>query len=109
MVFSKYPSGGEMLKNSLISTVLFLPAFSLPAMYIKACGDQVVLSGAVEVEDFDRVSPFLSENPNLKTAVLRNSPGEMPLADIARLHFTVTTNLTMSLFLLNLNSLAICK
>jgi hypothetical protein len=75
MMFSKYPSGGEMLKNSLISTALFLPTFSLPAMDIKACGDQVVLSGAVEVEDFDRISAFLSENPNLKTAVLRNSPG----------------------------------
>jgi hypothetical protein len=64
-----------MLRESAITISLFLTTFSSSAMDIKKCGDQVVLTGAVEAEDFDRISTFLTENPGVKTAVLRNSPG----------------------------------
>jgi hypothetical protein len=64
-----------MLKKSTFTLLICLTTFPSLAMEIKTCGDQVVLSGAVEAEDFDRISAFLSDNPRVKTAVLRNSPG----------------------------------
>jgi hypothetical protein len=61
-------------KKIFIASLFFvnLSAFS---MDMKTCGDQVILSGAVEAEDFERIAMLLTENPKIKTAVLRNSPG----------------------------------
>jgi hypothetical protein len=64
-----------MIKKSTLLTVFFLLSMPAVSMEMKTCGDQVVLSGAVEAEDYDRVASVLAENPKVKTVVLRNSPG----------------------------------
>jgi hypothetical protein len=45
------------------------------AMDIRTCEDQVILSGRVEGNEYRRLEDVLAQNPNIKTAVLRNSPG----------------------------------
>lgn len=59
----------------LLSLVLGLGAAPLQAMDMKTCGEQAILSGAVESGDFARIKDLFHSNPNLKVAVLRNSPG----------------------------------
>jgi hypothetical protein len=61
-----------------ISVVTLFGAFlALPAqgMDIRTCDDQVILSGPVEGNEYNRVEDILSQNPKIRTAVLRNSPG----------------------------------
>jgi ATP-dependent protease ClpP protease subunit len=55
--------------------ILALATFDLAAMDIKVCADQMILSGRVEGIEYRQVSALLDENPNIKVAVLRNSPG----------------------------------
>jgi hypothetical protein len=52
-------------------------ALALPAhgMDIRTCDDQVILSGRVEGNEYTRVEEILEQNPKIRTAVLRNSPG----------------------------------
>jgi hypothetical protein len=52
-------------------------AFSTPssAMTLKQMGDQLFLSGPVEVGDEVKVQAALAENPAIRTVILRNSPG----------------------------------
>lgn len=44
-------------------------------MDIKTCGDQMILSGGVKGNEYRRITEVLAENPEIKIAVLRNSPG----------------------------------
>jgi hypothetical protein len=63
------------LKNLFVCQSLLLAALSASAMEMKVCGNQVILSGAVEADDFSKVETILTDNPTIKIAVLRNSPG----------------------------------
>jgi ROS/MUCR transcriptional regulator protein len=45
------------------------------AMAIVVAGDQLILTGAVVAGDYDAVESNLSFNPQIKTIILRNSPG----------------------------------
>jgi len=57
--------------------LLFLIGHALgaQAMEIKVVGDQLVLSGPVVGDELAKVQTILAENPAIKTAILRNSPG----------------------------------
>src|SRR5688500_9879806 len=44
-------------------------------MDIRTCDNQVILSGRVEGNEYRRLEYVFAEHPNIKTAVLRNSPG----------------------------------
>jgi hypothetical protein len=59
----------------MASVVALWNAPPLHAMEIKTCGNQVILSGKVEGNEYARLKDVFSANPHLKTAVLRNSPG----------------------------------
>ena len=61
--------------NGIIAFVFGLLVLPLNAMELKICGEQVILSGKVEGNEYGRVSDAFSKNPNLKVVVLRNSPG----------------------------------
>lgn len=63
------------LKNLFVCQSLLLTTLCASAMEMKVCGNQVILSGAVEADDFGKVEAILTENPTIKIAVLRNSPG----------------------------------
>jgi len=56
----------------IIAALLALPA---QGMDIRTCENQVILSGRVEGNEYRRLEDVLSQNPNIRTAVLRNSPG----------------------------------
>ncbi len=61
-----------------ITTItLFAALLALPAqgMEIRTCENQVILSGRVEGNEYRRVEDVLAQNPGIKTAILRNSPG----------------------------------
>jgi hypothetical protein len=45
------------------------------AMSLKQAGDQLFLSGPIEVGDEAKVQNALAENPAIRTVILRNSPG----------------------------------
>jgi len=47
----------------------------LSAMSLKQVGDQLFLSGPVEVGDEVKVQDALAENPAIRSVILRNSPG----------------------------------
>jgi hypothetical protein len=47
----------------------------LSAMSLKQVGDQLFLSGPVEVSDEVKVQDALAENPAIRSVILRNSPG----------------------------------
>jgi hypothetical protein len=57
-----------------VSIVLALAA-PAAAMNVKVSGNQLVLSGPVNAGDFTVVADALKGNPEIKTLVLRNSPG----------------------------------
>jgi hypothetical protein len=64
--------------NTNISVIVIVAGLStLPvyAMEIKTCGDQVILSGRVEGDEYQRLKDAVSANPNIRVTVLRNSPG----------------------------------
>jgi hypothetical protein len=44
-------------------------------MDVKVMGDQLILSGPVVAGDYDAVASRLSSQPQIKTVILRNSPG----------------------------------
>jgi hypothetical protein len=56
----------------VLAALLALPAFG---MDIRTCENQVILSGRVEGNEYRRLEDVFAQNPNIKTAVLRNSPG----------------------------------
>jgi hypothetical protein len=45
------------------------------AMEITVTGHQLVLSGPVIGDEFDKVQKVLADDPTIDTAILRNSPG----------------------------------
>ena len=45
------------------------------AMGVRVSGDQLILSGPVIASDYDTVESSLSSQPQVKTIILRNSPG----------------------------------
>jgi hypothetical protein len=57
---------------TILAVLLALPA---QGMDIRTCDNQVILSGRVEGNEYSRVEDILSQNPKIRTAVLRNSPG----------------------------------
>src|ERR1043166_6978476 len=57
---------------TISAVLLALPAHG---MDIRTCDNQVILSGRVEGDEYSRVEDILSQNPRIRTAVLRNSPG----------------------------------
>ena len=61
----------------LCAAALIVAGYSINAfsMSVTSCGNQMILSGAVERGDFQRIKSQLSENPNLSVAVLRQSNG----------------------------------
>jgi hypothetical protein len=63
------------LKDLFVCQSFLLATLSASAMEMKVCGNQVILSGAVEADDFSKVEAILTDNPTIKIAVLRNSPG----------------------------------
>jgi hypothetical protein len=54
------------------AALLVLPSYG---MDIQTCDNQVILSGRVDGNEYRRVEEILSQNPNIRIAVLRNSPG----------------------------------
>jgi hypothetical protein len=63
------------VNTSIVVIIAATSAMPLHGMEIKTCGDQVVLSGRVEGNEYQRLKDVLSANPNIKVAVMRNSPG----------------------------------
>src|SRR4051812_41131156 len=53
---------------------LFLPVPSI-AMMMRTAGDQLILSAEVRGDELARVSGLLADHPEVRTVILRNSPG----------------------------------
>ena len=70
-------SSNVSAKMHISAVAIFAVLLALPAqaMDIRTCGGQVILSGRVEGNEYRRVEDILSRNPEIRTAVLRNSPG----------------------------------
>ena len=60
---------------AFIAIILGSGALPLHAMEMKTCGDQVILSGRVEGNEYARLQDIFSSNPGIKVSVLRDSPG----------------------------------
>lgn len=65
----------NLFKPRALALLCALAALPLHAMDIKTCGEQVILSGKVEGNEYSRLKDVFAGNPLLKVAVLRNSPG----------------------------------
>ena len=72
-----HPDGRRPLGSALL-TLVALAGFSLPAqaVEIEPRGDKLVISGRVEPDDFVKMREAVEANPETKTIVLRNSPGD---------------------------------
>jgi hypothetical protein len=55
--------------------MMIIPAVTSFAMNMKQKGNQLFLSGPIEVGDEVEVQAALKENPSINTVILRNSPG----------------------------------
>jgi hypothetical protein len=66
---------GTSMQVRALTILAALVALQAHAMEIKTCDSQVILLGRVEGNEYRRVEDVLSQNPAIKTAVLRNSPG----------------------------------
>jgi hypothetical protein len=60
-----------------LALALTVLSFAVPAigMEIRTEGDQLILSGPVAGDEFNRVQDALTASPAVKTIILRNSPG----------------------------------
>ena len=65
----------KISNNQIIALVIGSICLPLQAMEMTTCGEQVILSGKVEGNEYGRLKDVFSKDPNLKVAVLRNSPG----------------------------------
>ena len=61
----------------VLALTLALVSLASPAtaMEIRNKGDQLILSGAVAGDEFDKVQDALATTPAIKIIILRNSPG----------------------------------
>jgi hypothetical protein len=66
---------GETAATAMLAALLVGQAPAARAMEIKMTGHQVVLSGPVIGDEFDKVQKILADDPTIDTAILRNSPG----------------------------------
>jgi hypothetical protein len=66
----------RMRQRFLIAVLLYLVVGSAArAMERRVVGDQLILSGPVIASDYDAIASLLSSQPEIKTVILRNSPG----------------------------------
>ena len=62
----------KLLAAALLSLTVISPG---QAMESEVVGDQLILSGTVTAKDYDKVASSPSFTPQIKTIILRNSPG----------------------------------
>ena len=67
--------GGRSRLLFVATFLFFLLMLPAHAKDIRVMGDQLILSGPVVAGDYDAVPSPLSSQPQIKTVILRNSPG----------------------------------
>jgi len=65
----------RLLAAGIAGTIILASGSPTQAMFMQVIDDQIVLSGEVQMGDFERLRGHLDGNPRITTVVLRDSPG----------------------------------